>query len=580
MKKLFILSLAIMFIVPLASPALAESQVCGMDGETYASGTAAEEAGTDISYDFACTSPTTEEGLYEETEDYNFAGMLKEVGSTDIPTTLVISRNSDGVDFTIEVNEDTVLGQRRDQYTHLSDWIPGDQIRVIGKKNTNTENIEATILVNLSIKVNTNHAANGWITAVDNDGKTITYQWDNREFTFAYDDDTKFVVGLKNPASAEDLVVGDRIRARLLMRQCFTTPCESMAKIVVVLRRGEDLYMKIRTFRPNATLVRLDSSIVPTTIQVRIDPTKGLKANDVNNLIGTEGVLVTVNINEDTKIVRKYFGRTTLSEFSVGDKLFIVGRVNDDGTVDAKVIKNNSIWMTSTHGYPGVVTGVDVDNSYITINWTPIDYQPLKQLKNILNQPADNTVSAQTVAAEAVPVLYNAPDMTNSIAAKLKARLKEVKQEMVGKIKRTIVNKIIPIGRIQHEDITVGDLIKRHPAKKIRVDVTDKTKIVIGTNTNGSISDIQIGDKVRIRGVKHASLPIVTAQTIVVVNSLPEIEEPPETGLDIINAIVSVIDTDDDSSEIAGDTVTATEEEVDESGNIVDDDSDSTDNSS
>ena len=97
-------------------------------------------------------------------------------------------------------------------------------------------------------------------------------------------------------------------------------------RLLLSLRRGENLYMKIRTFVPNAELVRLSSTVVPTTIQVKIIKTPGLKANDVNNLIGTEGALVTVNVTEDTILTRKYFGRTTLAEFQPGDNLRIVGQ--------------------------------------------------------------------------------------------------------------------------------------------------------------------------------------------------------------------------------------------------------------
>lgn len=81
---------------------------------------------------------------------------------------------------------------------------------------------------------------------------------------------------MKNPASVNDLKVNDCIRGRILLK----VNDLPLAKIVVVLRRGENLFMKIRTFRPNATLVRLDSTIVPTTIQVRIDETFGLRGNN------------------------------------------------------------------------------------------------------------------------------------------------------------------------------------------------------------------------------------------------------------------------------------------------------------
>ena len=560
-KKAFILMLAVTFVLPtflVPSVALAvdTSQVCGTDNQDYASAADAEAAGVDVSYEFVCEDPVSEEGLYEAKTEINFAGMLVEIGSTDIPTTLIVRDNKDQTDYTIEITADTVLGQRRDQVTLLSDWIPGDQIRVIGDKNGNTGTIEASIAVNLSIKIHTNRAANGWITNIDKENKKITYQWANKEHTFSYNDDTKFVVGLKNPASVDDLEINDRIRGRLLLR----SGEDPMAKIVVVLRRGPELFMMIRTFRPNATVTRLDSTILPTTIQVRVDRTPGLRANDVNNLVGTEGTLVTVNITENTIIVRKYFGKTTLDEFSVGDKVHIVGRVNNDGTVDAKLLKNLDIWKTTTRGHAGVVTEVNTSESYLMAEWTPIVHLTKKKLKEKLEEK-DSTVTAQTAGANQA-----------TVATKLKDRLKKVVTKVVGKLKRQIKNKKITIERIKHAAVKIKDLIRRLPKREMKVEVTENTQIVVGTNTSATLSDIQVGDKIRFRGTRHANDTRVVADTIVVVSSLPEIEDSLETSIDDINEVVSEIDTDDDANELAEDTTTTTEEEVDEEGNIVEED--------
>jgi len=570
-KKIIFSTLALTMIlstVLIVPPAIAvdNNQVCGMDGQNYASADAAEAAGVDVSYEFACVNPTSESGLYESESDIHFVGMLIEIGSTDIPTTIIVRPNEGGADKTINVTEETVLGQRQDQYTKLSDWIPGDQIRVIGKKNENTETIDSTIAVNLSIAINTNRAVNGWITKINKEQKEITYQWANIEHTFKYNDNTRFVAGLKNPATVDDLAVNDRIRGRLLLR-ADETP---LAKIVVVLRRGPALFMKIRTFRPNAKLVRLDSTIVPTTIQVRIAKTPGLRANDVNNLIGTEGSLTTVNIIEDTKIVRKYFGRITLEEFSVGDNLHIVGRVNDDGTVDAKLIKNNSIWRTSTQGHAGVVTGVDTSNSYITVNWTPIKYLTRKKLKEKLTEK-DNIVTAQTANASNsntgnITAVKKNVIKKQVLANRLKQRIKTLVAQKIGKFVRNVKYKKVVIDRIKHNNVDIGDLIERRPVKKVRIDITEDTQIVVGTNTNAAISDIQIGDKVRVRGTRHAKLPIVVADTIVVVNSLPEIEEPLDTSINDVNEVVSEIVTDDTDNAMTEDTTTDTEEEITDDG--------------
>ena len=558
MRKKFVFLLVIIFLFPIivpSIPVIAEdsTQVCGVDEKNYSSVEEAENAGVDVSYNFACVNLTSENGLYEKENDINFAGMLVEVGSTDVPTTLIIRDNASKKDYTIEVNKDTVLGQRRDQLTNLSDWIPGDQIRVIGKKNENTDTVKSTILANLSIVVRSNKGANGWITAIDKTAKTITYQWANKEHTFNYNDDTRFVAGLKNPASVSDLKINDRIRGRLLLR----ANGNALAKIVVVLRRGPNLFMKIRTFRPNAILKRLNSTILPTTIQVEIKKTPGLKIGDVNNLIGGEGKLVTVNITEDTKIVRKYFGRTTLSEFSIDDQLHIVGRVNDDGSIDAKLIKNNSIWQTSTQGYVAVVSEINTDENYLMANWTPIKHITRKKLKEKI-KGRDNVVSAQTVANISNISNINANKKIikkNSLVKRLRDRIKSIPKIKIGKLSRQIEYKKININRISHKNLKIKDLITRMPVKKIRINITDDTKIIIGIDNSADISDIQIGDKIRIRGIKHATEPVVAAQTIVVVNSLPEIESDLNSLLDNENEVSATIITNTNDK----DTTTETE---------------------
>ena len=566
LKKLIFLTIALTMVlstVLVAAPILAvdTSQVCGMDGNNYASADAAEAAGVDVSYEFACVAPTSESGLYEAETDVHFVGALVEVGSTDVPTNIIIRPNEGGLDRTVEITEDTVIARRDDRGGALPGWIPGDQIRVIGKNNENTDVVEATIVVNLSIEFKKHRGINGWITTIDKDAQAITYQWMNVEHIFKYDDTTKFVAAGKNPATVDDLEINDRIRGRLQRVRTDAESSDDVAKIVVVLRRGALLYMKIRTFTPIVTLVRLDSTIIPTTIQVKMENTPGLKANDVNNLIGTEGALITVNVDENTRIVRKYFGRTDLSEFTVGDRLRIVGRVNDDGTVDAKLIKNNSIWKTTTKGHAGVVTEVNTSESYLMVEWTPIKRLTLKKLKAKL-QEADNTVTAQVINQQTVEQhITKLKDLKQS----LKDRLKTATEEQVGKLKRMIKNKKVQIQRIKHANLKLSDLIERLPAKKIRVDITEDTQIVVGTNTNATIDEIQIGDKVRFRGTKHKTLDIITADTIVVVSSLPEIEEPLDTSLDDVNEVVSEIVTDDTDNAIVEDTSSNTEEEITES---------------
>lgn len=52
-----------------------------------------------------------------------------------------------------------------------------------------------------------------------------------------------------------------------------------------------------------------------------------------------------INITDKTKILRKFGGKSSLSEFSVGDEVMVFGKFTDDtkSAIDAKTIKNDSI---------------------------------------------------------------------------------------------------------------------------------------------------------------------------------------------------------------------------------------------
>lgn len=84
----------------------------------------------------------------------------------------------------------------------------------------------------------------------------------------------------------------------------------------------------------------------------------------------------------------------------------------------------------------------------------------------------------------------------------------------------------------------------------------------MGTNANAVISDIKVGDKVRVRGIRNSNSTAVAAETIVVVSSLPEIEEPVNSSINDVNEVVSEIVTDDSSNAIVENTDSGTEEEI------------------
>jgi hypothetical protein len=358
----------------------------------------------------------------ETTKSVNFVGTLVEVGSTDVPTTLVVRYND--ADYSVNVTAATVLGQRRDQWTKLSDWLPGDAIRVIGVKNENTGVIDATILVNTSIVVLTHRGINGWINSIDTSTNKITVVYGLATYTLRILDTTNVYIPGKGKVTINELKVGDRIRARAMKR---LGTAELDAKIIIVLRRGNTIFQKLRTNVFNAELLEIAGTTAPTTLKVKILTSPALKLGDVNNLIGVPGDEKIINVETSTVLVRRWFGKTTLEEFTPGDTLMIVGRANDDGTIAAKLIRDNDIWRVSSQGVAGSITSIDAANSTFVITWL---------------------------------------------------------------------------------------------GKTVTVKVTSATKIVVGTNTAATISDLKVGDLIRGRGVWSATTQIVTADIVVVVSSL------------------------------------------------------------
>lgn len=83
-----------------------------------------------------------------------------------------------------------------------------------------------------------------------------------------------------------------------------------------------------------------------------------------------EGNTHVVTVTSDTKIVRRFGGKSELSEFSTGDELNIIGRYTDQSkaTFEAQIIRNRSI-QKRFGAFIGTVTQVNGDNIVIdTVN--------------------------------------------------------------------------------------------------------------------------------------------------------------------------------------------------------------------
>ena len=95
------------------------------------------------------------------------------------------------------------------------------------------------------------------------------------------------------------------------------------------------------TAKSNLTLPS-DLTVAVKRIQGRVNG-KGKKA--FANYPVVEKIVI-VHVTADTNIVPKYMGKADLSELAVGDKLMVVGKLQEDGSVNANLVKDQSIHVT------------------------------------------------------------------------------------------------------------------------------------------------------------------------------------------------------------------------------------------
>jgi len=306
----------------------------------------------------------------ESTTSIVETGTLIEIGNTTAEeTTIIIRTEEDGatVDQTLQIDAHTDIVSDNNAAADLSDWIAGDQITYTANQGNNSGELVSTKLRNRSFK-QLHRGRNGWITEIRLDENEMDVTWANQIYTLNVAD-AKMVAGLKNPATLSDFQVGDRIRARV-QDDGDGSQITWEAKIVVVLRRGPTLFMRVTRWVVPAEITSIpeDTLTYPFTITAKILPSKFYEEGDVNNLIGAPGIEFTIQVNKSTKLVRRYLGRATIDEFMEGDHIRVIGRLNDStGYLDAGLIKNNSIQRLGVSRRISEVISVDTLSSTIIV---------------------------------------------------------------------------------------------------------------------------------------------------------------------------------------------------------------------
>lgn len=299
----------------------------------------------------------------EATSQINFSGQLIELSSTSVPTTIIVREDPEGEfkDYTVDVDALTAFGTNPWNTTSMDDWMPGDWLVIDGTLNDNTQVVTANSIINQSMNPANYRGLNGWIDSIDEGANQMVVQWNDELHTVNITDNTHMVVPPENPAALTDFEVGDRVRLRLIN----DSDIENEARIILILRRGPRIYNLARTRGFHAELTELDTD--SDTMNVTLLANEHLQDGDVNNLVGVEGDVVTVIWDDNTSFVRRFFGEASEDELTEGDNLLIVGRVNDDGTISARLVRDSSILRFGVSGHAGVITEMDAGSQTITI---------------------------------------------------------------------------------------------------------------------------------------------------------------------------------------------------------------------
>lgn len=300
----------------------------------------------------------------EDTVGIHLIGQLIELSSTEAPTTIIVRENPAGefMDYTVDITESTVFGANIFNQTVMDDWLNGDILNIQGTKNVNTGVVTANVIINSTMSPSNYRGLNGWIDSIDESASQVVVQWNGELHTVNVTENTHMVVGQTNPAAISDLEVGDRVRVRILKN----SDVENEARVIFVLRRGPRIFQLARTRGFHAELNEIDGENNEMNVTLLVNPQ--LRDGDVNNLVGTEGAELTVTWDDYTKFVRRYRGESSEDELTAGDHLFIVGRVNDDGTISARLIKDNSIFRAGVSAHVGTVVSIDTEANVIEVD--------------------------------------------------------------------------------------------------------------------------------------------------------------------------------------------------------------------
>lgn len=290
-----------------------ETRVCGIDNRTYPRASAAQAAGVQISYDFPCEFPDTEEGLYERSSWVTVTGALLDHYRSGDYALLLLRDNQDSAIRFIRLNRD--IGEN---------LIAGDQIRISGSMNLNDKTVTADTYENFSAADKSFRRCT--IISTNIPAQSLKCDGANDSPDYLVVGNTRIQAGIQNKGELGHLAAGDIIRLR-------SDEFNQLTQIMLE-QSGRSSYFKPRLIELESVLVSTASS----SLTVRPVSSRGSEISMTDDLI--------INTNKDTLITRKYFGLMSINEIQTGDRLQIAGITMDDSSIKAVSIKDIDRWKT------------------------------------------------------------------------------------------------------------------------------------------------------------------------------------------------------------------------------------------
>ncbi|MFH1207243.1 MAG: DUF5666 domain-containing protein [Patescibacteria group bacterium] len=262
------------------------------------------------------------------TSAINVTGTLTAMSGTSVPATITLTAGA--TVYTVNVDSATVLVRKYNSLADLSEFLIGDILLIRGTLSKDAVNtITPKTIKDLSVQraggtfigniVTTNCAAN-----------SFTYKPKDREQqTVTITTNTKIIRGGEK-ITCTDLKNGELTRVIGLWRPA-TKQIEADRIIV---------YMK--TLSGTISAIELTDGGLPATFTVDL-------ANKQQ---------WTVNITSTTKLFRKHMLAATIDEFSVGDKIEARGTLGTGKTLNAKIVRNNTV-VAKYRDMKGTIKSID-----------------------------------------------------------------------------------------------------------------------------------------------------------------------------------------------------------------------------